>query len=182
MTANQKALLEDAQDTAVENGKGIASMIGRVRKQLMLLAANPDKGPYYAAAVLHSVHAKDLSNRVDGFIVENQNNLNMAMNDMTLRQNSMANALRELQNSNMINRGGRAERYVQTVNAYYRQEAKLTCIRQPPTPCPSSNVRFPSCIPSSSESLKRFFTNSNPLLPKTSLLFPTRWHRTTTMP
>ena len=125
MTANQKALLEDAQDTAVENGKGIASMIGRVRKQLMLLAANPDKGPYYAAAVLHSVHAKDLSNRVDGFIVENQNNLNMAMNDMTLRQNSMANALRELQNSNMINRGGRAERYVQSVNAYYRQEAKI---------------------------------------------------------
>ena len=125
MTANQKALLEAVQDTAVENGKGISSMIGRVRKQLILLAANPDKGPYYAAAVLHSVHAKDLSNRVDGFIVENQNNLNMAMADMTLRENSMANALRELQNSNMLNRGGRAERYVQTVNAYYRHKVKI---------------------------------------------------------
>ena len=121
MTANQKALLEKVEDTIVENVKSIASMISRVKKQLMILATNPDKGPYYASAVLHSVHVKDLSNRIDGYIVENQENLNKSIANMDLRTKTLANALRELQNSNMLNRGGRAERYVQAFNAYCRE-------------------------------------------------------------
>ena len=117
MEVNQKALLTITPDIAVTN----VSLIGRVKKQLMELAVNPDKGPYFAAAILHSTHSKDLSYRIDGFILENQNNLNMAMANMTLLEKQIANALRDLQNSNILGRRSRAERYVQAVNAYYHQ-------------------------------------------------------------
>ena len=125
MTANQKALLAATPYSDEENGKGISSMIRRVRKQLMLLAANPDKGPCYAAALLHSIHAKDLSYRIDGFIAKNQMWLNRAISDLNLLENQMANALRDLQNSNFLNRSKRAEIYVQTVNKYFCQMAKI---------------------------------------------------------
>ena len=125
MTANQKALLAATPYSDEENGKGISSMIGRVRKQLMLLAANPDKGPYYAAAMLHSFHVKDLPNRIDGFIAENQMWFNWAISDLNLLENQMANALRDLQNSNFLNRSKRAEIYVQTVNKYFCKIAKI---------------------------------------------------------
>ena len=91
----------------------------------MELAVNPDKGPYFAAAILHSAHSKDLSYRIDGLIMENRQYLEMAMNDMTLRKNNMANALRELQNSNIFYRKIRAEQYVQAVNKYVCQMAKI---------------------------------------------------------
>ena len=125
MEVNQKALLAAMPYSDEENGKGISSMIGRVRKQLMLLAADPDKGPYFTAAILHSTHSKDLSYRIDGLIMENRQYLEMAMNDMTLRKNNMANALRELQNSNIFYRKIRAEQYVQAVNKYVCQMAKI---------------------------------------------------------
>lgn len=121
MEVNQKALLTITPDIAVTN----VSLIGRVKKQLMELAANPDKGPYFAAAILHSAHSKDLSYRIGGFIMENQNNLNMAMANMTLLEKQIANALRDLQNSNILGRRSRAERYVQSVHAYYHQVAKI---------------------------------------------------------
>ena len=125
MEVNQKALLKATQDTTMENGMGITPLIDRVKKQLMELAVNPDKGPYFAAAILHSAHSKDLSYRIDGLIMENRQYLEMAMNDMTLRKNNMANALRELQNSNIFYRKIRAEQYVQAVNKYVCQMAKI---------------------------------------------------------
>lgn len=121
MEVNQKALLTITPDIAVTN----VSLIGRVKKQLMELAANPDKGPYFTAAILHSAHSKDLSYRIDGFIAENQMWLNRAISDMNLLENQMANALRDLQNSNFLNRSKRAEIYVQTVNKYFCKIAKI---------------------------------------------------------
>ena len=59
--------------------------------------------------MLHSLHAKDLSNKVDGFVQENNKNLNLAMADMGLRERSMSEALRRLQNSNALNRGKRGD-------------------------------------------------------------------------
>lgn len=124
-TANRNALLEEEGSTTVENGKGIASLIGRVKTALMQIAADPAKGPFYAAAMLHSLHAKDLSNEVDGFVQENNKNLNLAMADMGLRERSMSEALRRLQNSNALNRGRRGDEYTSTVNSYYKQMAKI---------------------------------------------------------
>ena len=124
-TANRNALLEEEGSTTVENGKGIASLIGRVKTALMQIAADPAKGPFYAAAMLHSLHAKDLSNKVDGFIKENSDHLSMAMGDMGLRERSMSEALRRLQNSNALNRGKRGDEYTSTVNSYYKQVAKI---------------------------------------------------------
>lgn len=121
MEVNQKALLTITPDIAVTN----VSLIGRVKKQLMELAVNPDKGPYFTAAILHSAHSKDLSYRIDGLIMENRQYLEMAMNDMTLRKNNMADALRDLQNSNILGRRSRAERYVQAVNEYLGQMEKI---------------------------------------------------------
>ena len=53
----------------MEDGKGIVSLIGRVKKSLIQIAANPAKGPFYAARSARlSYGAKDLSCWMDGFI------------------------------------------------------------------------------------------------------------------
>ena len=125
LTENKKAMLADLEDANVDANKTIASMITRVKKKQIEIAAQPDKGPYYAGAILHNVTSKDLQNKIDGYIDQNNRNLSMARADMTLRDQSMAETLRNLQNSNGFNRKRCGEEYVQAVNSYFKQSAKI---------------------------------------------------------
>ena len=125
LTANKKALLEAAGDVQMEDGKGIVSLIGRVKKSLIQIAANPAKGPFYAAAMLCSYGAKDLSCWMDGFIERSRVDLERAAADMHLLETNLADALRRLQNSNPLSRKRRAEEYTRAVRSYYKQIAKI---------------------------------------------------------
>ncbi len=125
LAENKKAMLESVELTHVEGGKQIASMITRIKKKQMEIAAQSDKGPYYAGAILHNVHSKDLQNKIDGYIQQNNKNLSMAQADMTLRDQSIEHTLRNLQNSNFMNRKKCGEEYVQAVNSYFKQSAKI---------------------------------------------------------
>ena len=125
LTANKKALLEAAGDVQMEDGKGIVSLIGRVKKSLIQIAANPAKGPFYAAAMLCSYGAKDLSCWMDGFIERSRVDLERAAADMHLLETNLAAALRRLQNSNPLNRKRREEEYTWAVHSYYKQIAKI---------------------------------------------------------
>jgi len=125
LTANQKALLEVAEDAQMEEGKRIVSLIGRVKKSLMQIAADPAKGPFYAAAMLHSHGAKDLSYWMDGFMKRSCQNLEQAVADMQVLEMNLADALRRLQNSNLLNRKRCAEEYTWAVRSYYKQIAKI---------------------------------------------------------
>ena len=125
LTENKKAMLAELEDTNVDANKTIASMITRVKKKQIEIAAQPDKGPYYAGAILHNVTSKDLQNKIDGYIKQNNENLSMARADMTLRDQSMADTLRNLQNASVLNKKKRGEEYVQSVNSYFKQTAKI---------------------------------------------------------
>ncbi len=48
ITENKKAMLEELDETAVESGKSIVSLIARVKMEMRKIAEQPDKGPYYA--------------------------------------------------------------------------------------------------------------------------------------
>ena len=122
---NKKNMLQSLEIINEDSQKGISSLISRVRKKIMEISQQPDKGPYYGGAILHSVKSRDLQNRIDGYIEQNSRNLNMARADMTLRDQSIAQTLRELQNSNPLNRKGRGREYVQAVHAYFRQQADI---------------------------------------------------------
>ena len=125
LTENKKAMLADLEDAYVDANKTIASMITRVKKKQIEIAAQPDKGPYYAGAILHNVTSKDLQNKIDGYIMQNNHLLSMARAEITLRDQSMADALRNLQNSTFLNRKRRAKEYVQSVNSFFKQSAKI---------------------------------------------------------
>ena len=125
ITTNKKALLEEVGNATVENGKGITALIGRVKTALMQIASEPAKGPFYAAAMLHSINSRDLSNWIDGFITENQGHLRQAMANMSLREESVKRTLHQLQNSIFANRSRRAKEYVSARNSYFKEEVKI---------------------------------------------------------
>ena len=116
LTANKKALLDEGNRD---------SFICRVKAGLMQIAADPAKGPFYAAAMLHSHGAKDLSYWMDGFMKRSRQNLEQAVADMQVLEMNLADALRRLQNSNFLNRKRCAEEYTWAVRSYYKQIAKI---------------------------------------------------------
>lgn len=122
---NKKNMLQSLEIVDIDAAAGISSLITRVRKKIIEISQQPDKGPYYGGAILHSVKARDLQNRIDGYIEQNNRNLSMVRSDMQLRDQSIENTLRNLQNSNAFNRGGRGKEYVQAVHSYYRQQADI---------------------------------------------------------
>ena len=122
---NKKNMLQALEVINEDSQKGISSLISRVRRKIVEISQQPDKGPYYGGAILHSVKARDLQNRIDGYIEQNSRNLSNARADMTLRDQSVAQTLREIQNSNGMNRKSRGNAYVQAVQSYFRQQAEI---------------------------------------------------------
>lgn len=125
LTANKKNLLNGIENTVVEDAKNISSLISRVKKVLLQIAADPAKGPYYAAAILHSNASMDLQNKIDGYIKQNTKELSYARADLSLRDQDIANILREFQNSNKLNRKSKGSAYVAAVHSYFTQQAKI---------------------------------------------------------
>lgn len=122
---NRAALLDTDASPLVGSTQQIASVYARVKQALIGVAAEPDKGPYYAGCVLHNLNANDLSNVIRGHIKTAQENLSKALANLSLRDNSMAHALNQLQNSNALNRKGRAQDYASATHAYFAERSKI---------------------------------------------------------
>lgn len=129
LVENKKSMLQELEQTKVESGQTVVSMIARVNNKLKEIASQPDKGPYYAGAILHNINSRDLQNKIDGYIERNDRDISKAIADMSLREQTMANALRELQNSNALNRNKRGQNYVNSVNQYFKQSSKIEALR-----------------------------------------------------
>lgn len=125
LEANKKSLLEEAEAVRGGDAKQISSLISRIKKELNLIAADSSKGPYYAAALLHTVNSKDLQNEIDGYIKTITGELSNANGDLSLRQETMATRLREFQNSGRLSRKKHGEAYVSAVHSYYMQLTKI---------------------------------------------------------
>lgn len=125
LAQNQMALLNDSAPSAADSVKQILALSVKVKEALIQIAVQPEKGPYYACRLLYSTDIRDIRNRVHGYAVENQANLNNARNDLTLRDTDIQNALRLFQNSTVFTRKGRGRDYVNCVHAYFMQSARI---------------------------------------------------------
>ncbi len=129
LAENKTAMLDTKAAPVTNGGRQIFSLYAKTKKELSELAATPDKGPFYASAILHNLNSRDLSNKISGYITQNSENLLKANADLSLREQSIANTLRELQNSHKIGRKGKAQDYVSSVRAYYSQLAKIELLQ-----------------------------------------------------
>ncbi len=126
---NRAAMLDTDASPLADSTSRVASVYARVKQALIGVAAEPDKGPYYAGCVLHNLNANDLGNVIRGYIKQAQENLSKALADLNLRDNSMSHALGQLQSSNALNRKGRAQDYISATHAYFAQRSKIDQIQ-----------------------------------------------------
>lgn len=125
LAQNKAALLNTGVAAANGSIRQILVLEVKVKEALIQIAGQADKGPYYAVGILHNTNARDLRSKISGYIQKNIDNLSLATGDLRLRDKNMATALRDLQNSNFINRKRAAEDYANAVHSYYVQKAKI---------------------------------------------------------
>lgn len=101
--------------TALLAETGEASLIQRVQKSLIEIAGDVEKGPRYAAAMLHSLDGKDLSFWLDGCVTGNGKYLAMARADMDLWEKNLRETLERFQGANILNRRKRAQEYLEAL-------------------------------------------------------------------
>ena len=106
------------------------TLIEGVYQKLLQYCTTFDKGPFYASLMLlaNNKNDRDFGNVIAGYIEQNDSNLANARGDLELRNNSVAAALREVQNRRPNSR--RAQQYVAAVNSYYSQLAKIAFYRE----------------------------------------------------
>ncbi len=114
MAENRTAMLDS--DSAV---------CTRIKKALLKIAADPDKGPYYAGRMLHALDALDLNNIICGHILRTQEQLEWAYSDRKLSGEAMAKALERLQHAAIFNRNRRAQEYVTATHDYFERQFKI---------------------------------------------------------
>lgn len=109
----------------------VQSVIVDIKDKLIEVATVQGKGPVYASLFLSNSdrNAKDFGNVIDGYIKENNQNLSNARGDLTLRENSIATILRELQNAK-LHKNTKARNYVSAVHSYYTQLSKIALYKE----------------------------------------------------
>lgn len=123
MESNKKALLDDFAGKKAEGH--ITSLIARIDTKLKEISGQADKGPYYAGALLHNLSAKDLLNVISGYKTETEVNLNQERANMTLREQSYAQALSKLQNAGKLKRKKCASEFIGAFHAELVQGVKI---------------------------------------------------------
>ena len=128
---NKKALLkyDSSEVNLTPTCRNYLTIAARIHYALIDIAKQADKGPYYASGMLHNLNARDLQKIVVGYKAENDSALRLALNTISLREESLEQALKDLQNSNFLNRKKKAEKYVHAVHAYYVQRYKIDTIK-----------------------------------------------------
>ena len=123
MESNKKALLDNFLGKKAEGN--ITSLIARIDTKLKEISGQANKGPYYAGALLHNLSAKDLLNVISGYKTETDVNLNQERANMTLREQSYAQALSRLQNAGKIKRKKYASEFIGAFHAELTQRVKI---------------------------------------------------------
>lgn len=122
---NRKNMLQGLEEVTVGNANTASSLINRIRAELMRIATQPDRGPYFAGAILHSVKDLDISDVLSGYLVEARRKCQNAKIDLSVRITELKQALNKFQRSNRINRRGAAKNYLQAVHAYFAKKVEI---------------------------------------------------------
>ena len=123
LAEREKQLHTNSAALLAETGE--ASLIRRVQKSLIEIAGDVEKGPRYAAAMLHSLDGKDLSFWLDGCVTENGKYLAMARADMDLREKNLRETLERFQGANILNRRKRAQEYLEALQRCFMGQFRI---------------------------------------------------------
>lgn len=130
LDTNKDAILADKPSVAGDKKATDVSVSGRVKKALIDIATTPEKGPFYATAILYSQKATDIVNVLRGYQTQCNEDLKKANADLELREKGWKMTLNEFQNSNFMNRRNKAVSYKNAIFAYYSQEVKIARLKR----------------------------------------------------
>lgn len=130
LETNRRSLVENVENTEVDDARKVVSIISRIKAALDSLAKDATKGPFYATALLHTVQSKDIQNIIDGYIRDNKETLRLAEVDLSDRVENMDNKLVEFQNAGKFTRKSKGEAYLGAVRAFYMKEAQIEECRE----------------------------------------------------
>lgn len=130
LDTNKDAMLADKPSVAGDKKAADISILGRVKTALVELATMPEKGPFYATALLYSQRATDITNILRGYQTRCNEDLKKANGDLELREKGWRMSLNEFQNSTFMNRKNKAAAYKNAIFSYYSQEVKITRLKR----------------------------------------------------
>jgi len=129
LETNKKALTEAVDRAAVSAGEGARSLINAIYGKLIEIAADFEKGPFFASAFLHTVKAKDITNYIDGYIAENNRRLSSAQANLDLRERGYGEALNDFKNSGALFRNRKGQALIESFHALCVQEVQLKTLQ-----------------------------------------------------
>lgn len=130
LDTNKDAILADKPAVAGDKQAKDASVSARVKKALVDIATTPEKGPFFASAILYSLRATDIINVIRGYQTRCSEDLKKANGDLELREKGWKLSLNEFQNSTFMNRKNKAAAYKNAVFAYYSQDVKIARLKR----------------------------------------------------
>lgn len=96
------------------------SLIGRTYKALCeKYVTNLDYGPFYAQRMLYGSQNQNLIHAVDGFIAQNQTNLEAELRQSQRREDEYDDALARMRNASFLNERSRMADYLEALNNLY---------------------------------------------------------------
>ena len=102
------------------------SLISRTYKGLCeKYVTNLDYGPFFAQRMLYGTQNKNLIHEVDGFIAQNQNNLEAELRQAQRRDEEYEDALARMQSASFLNEKGRMSDYLNALNNLYVHHYKV---------------------------------------------------------
>ena len=106
------------------------SVIKQIKNRLIEIATYQGKGTVYSSLFLRNLDCseKDLGNVIDGYIIENYDNLRMVSTYIKMRERDMNVALEELQKAKLKRKKTRV--YVSAVNSYYTELVQFSLYKE----------------------------------------------------
>lgn len=121
---NSKTLMASMRDYAIPEDS--RSLIGRTYKALCeKFVTNVDYGPCYAQRMLYGTQNQNLVHAVNGFIVQNQTNLEAELRQSQRRGEEYEAALARMRSANFLNERRRMEDYLNALNNLYVHHYKV---------------------------------------------------------
>lgn len=108
-----------------ESIKSISSLISRVKKSLIQIASDSEKGPYFATSLLYSNANNHLITTIKGYEYLNYNKLALLKEELELIEKNTADTLRMFQNSKGLKKRKRKTEYIEFIHRYFLIMAKI---------------------------------------------------------
>ena len=121
---NMKALTEKMEGDyhRSENPKSLTAKV--YNALCVTYVTNPEYGPFFAKHLLYSNTQKNLINIIDGHLTENNKLREAEQRQDSLRRQELEDAEEQVKNSGVF-KGGKAKRYVETMQAWYIHLTKI---------------------------------------------------------